>query len=173
MISYLDWSGDQTNGLVFPSAGDNSESLNIHVLLPSRSLKLGNIISGYNTCSWVYRPYDWNFHLQYVFKEDEITKNSHVSFWGSDTLNTLVNKQLFLFIGYNLKIVYLCRFAHVALDLLTLLDKVLVSGFNVPLRISDQTMVLFGYQMPSINSSKCFSATVCFYFVTLYSFLSR
>ena len=86
MMSYLNWSGDQTNGLVFPSAGDNAKSLNSHVLLPNRSLKLGSIISRHDTCYWVDRPYDWDFHLQSFFKEDEITKNSHVSFWGSDTL---------------------------------------------------------------------------------------
>lgn len=53
----------QTNDLVSPSACDCSKSLNNHVLLPDRVLKLGSILFGYNTCCWVARPHAWNLCL--------------------------------------------------------------------------------------------------------------
>ena len=73
--------------------------------------------------------------------------------------------------GLNVEIfIYICRFAHVALSLLTLLDVVLVSRLNVSLGISDQTMVLFGSALSdAVNQFKY----ALLYFLCVYVFFKR
>ncbi|MFS7913194.1 putative major facilitator superfamily domain, MFS transporter superfamily [Helianthus anomalus] len=104
----------------------------------------------------IFRPMAWFFlaqvtmpNLQTVmfYYQTEVL-NLEASFLGTARVIGWIGLMVGTFI-YNrflkkMKLRRILMFAHVALALLTLLDIVLVTRLNVPLGISDKTMMLFG-----------------------------
>ena len=101
LTSDSDYWGNQTNGLVFPIAGDHSKPFNGHVLLRDRSSESRCFLSGYITRYWLDGPHAWNFHLQPLFKEDGVKKDSYVSLCETTRVN-VVDFHVSLLIGVNL-----------------------------------------------------------------------
>lgn len=104
----------------------------------------------------ILRPMAWFFLAQVtipnlstvMFYYQTQVLNLEASFLGTARVIGWISLMLGTFI-YNrflkkMKLRRILMFAHVALSLLTLVDIVLVSRLNVPLGISDETLVLFG-----------------------------